>query len=202
MSRQTIPVQIDSIKKFTGTEKSTRYDRTRCIYYRVEVVEGYVLRNTQSILGTRASFAAGSNWAVLTGPEQIGKAEPFFLFPELITRTINAIHANAELSLEFGYLWVPHKLLREGFVGEPIREGDLYRLSLPYFLHCYRFVTERITEDEWLNPDQRFSKRIQPSPQETLAFREWRQQQILISREHYHQPEYVQHRLPKKQEDL
>jgi hypothetical protein len=197
MSKLTIPVQIDSIKRSPG------YERTRCIYYRVEVEEGYIVRKTRYLLSASAFFAAGVSWAVLSGPDWVDEVNyPFFTSPELITQTMNSIYSSDKLSLELGYIWIPNRLFDEGFRGELVHEGDVYRLSMPYFLHCYRFVSEKITEESWLNPNKRFIKPIQPSPQETLAFRQWRQEQISISRERYHQPEYAQHRLSKKKEEL
>ncbi len=196
MNRLTIPVQIDSIKRTAGNEKA------RCIYYHVEIEPGYVLRRTRFLLSSGALFAAGVSWAALAGPDLAGAGDnPLFLSPELISQTLAGIDADEHLSLELGYLWVPNAKLDPGFPGEPIHEGDIYRISLPYFLHCYRYVTEKITEEEWLNPGKRFIQPVRPSPQETLAFRQWRQAQILASRERYHQPGYAQFRLPKKKED-
>ena len=193
MNRLTIPVQIDSIKRSAGADKA------RCIYYHVEIEQGYVMRRTRYLLSSSALFAAGLSWAALSGPSLAGGEEgALFLSPELITKTLEGIDADPRLFLELGYLWVPNPKLAEGFPGEPPREGDVYRLSLPYFLHCYRFVTEKISEEEWLAPGRRFIRPIWPSPQETLAFRRWRQEQILASRERYHQPGYAQFRLQKK----
>ncbi len=195
--RLTIPVQVDSVKISADSQGA------RCIYYRVEVAEGYVLRKTRFLLSSRAYFAAGVSWAALAGPEgAVSEADLLFLTPELITKTMDSIHANAKLFLELGYIWVPTAVVEPGFPGEPIREGDIYRLSMPYFLHCYRFVNGKISEDEFLHPQKRFIQPVKPSPQETLAFRKWRQEQIEISRQRYHQPEYAGFRLAKKQEDL
>ncbi len=195
--RLTIPVQVDS------GQSSTDSQGARCIYYRVEVEEGYVLRKTRFLLNSRAYFAAGVSWAALAGPEgSITEMDLLFLTPELITKTMDSLHANDHLFLELGYIWAPRVLLEPGFPGEPIREGDIYRLSMPYFLHCFRFVNGKISEDEFLHPKKRFIQPVKPSPQETLAFRKWRQEQIEISRQRYHQPEYSGFRLAKKQEDL
>jgi hypothetical protein len=193
MIRLTIPVQIDSIKNWEG------YQRTRCIYYRVGVEEGYVFRRTHHLLGTRASFAAGISWAALTGPiQKKEKQTNLFLTPESIDETIQSLHTSEELSLDLGYIWIPNNMFTSPSPDEPVREGDVYRLSLPYFLHCYRFSAGRIPDDKWLTPHRRFRQPILPSPQETTAFRAWRQEQIAFSRKRYHEERYAVHRLAKK----
>lgn len=193
MSRLTIPIQIDSIKTFAA------YQTARCIYYRVEAVDGLVIRRARSLFSTNAAFAAGVSWSVLTGPEAAnGAGEPRFLTPEQITKTLGDIYANEMLSLELGYIWVPLARFARAVPAEAIREGDVYRLSATYFLHCYRYVTERISEEEWLHPSRRFVRPVLAAPEETEAFRQWRQEQIRISRARYHQPEYAALRLSKK----
>lgn len=196
MSRITIPIQIDHVNK------DPAYDRARCVYYRIEVEEGYVIRKTRFLLSSSALFAAEIRWAALAGPEQRNPEEiPIFSTPELITNTIDHIHTNDKLLMELGYIWVPNKMLRKRNDKEDISEGSVYRISLPYFLHCYRFVTERISEVEWLNPKKKFVKPVEPSPQETEAFRQWRKNQIRISSERYHRPEFASLRLAKKEAD-
>lgn len=193
MARLTIPIQIDSIKTFAT------YQTARCIYYRVENVDGLALRRASSLLNTNASFAAGVSWSVLTGPEAVdGAGEPRFSTPEQISKTLGDVYANELLSLELGYIWVPLARFGKAVPAEAIREGDVYRLSAAYFLHCYRYVTERISEEEWLRPLRRFVRPVTASPGETEAFRQWRAEQIRISSARYHQPEYAALRLSKK----
>lgn len=195
MNKLTIPIQIDSIKKME------EYERTRCIYYRVELEDGYVFRKTRYLLSSSAFFAAGVSWAALAGPVLIdGKENDLFLTPDLITKTINSLHDNEKLSLDLGYLWVPNNMFEKAAHGEAIREGDVYRLSLSYFRYCYRFAMGKIPQEEWLNPKKRFREPILPSPEETAAFRTWRLAQIAISHEHYHKKSYARFRLAKKVE--
>ncbi len=199
MRRITIPVQIDNINK------DPAYDRARCVYYRIEAEEGTIIRKTRFLLSSSALFAAEIRWAALAGPEQGYQTESIlFSTPEQITNTFNRIHANDKLLMELGYIWVPNKMLNKSYPGEQredISEGSVYRISLPYFLHCYRFVTERISEAEWLNPKKKFIRPVESSPQETEAFRQWRKEQIQISSARYHRPEFAALRLAKKDVD-
>jgi len=196
MQKLTIPVQIDSIKEMEG------YQRTRCIYYRVELEDGYVFRKTRYLLSSSAFFAAGVSWAVLAGPVlQEGAESDQFLTQESIEQTISSLHGNEKLSLELGYIWVPNGMFQKASPGQAIHEGDVYRMSLPYFRYCYRFSIGKINDVDWLNPRKRFREPILPSPQETQVFRDWRKAQIAVSRHRYHQKEYTRLRLAKKVEE-
>jgi len=193
MNQLTIPVQIDSIKEMM------EFQRTRCLYYRVELEDGYIFRKTRYLHGSGAFFAAGMSWAALAGPVAgNGKEDTLFLTPEIINRTIQSLHTNDKLSLDLGYLWVPNSMFQKAVPGVPIREGDVYRLSLPYFRYCYRFTMGKIPDSDWLNPRKRFRNPIQPSMAETEAFRKWRLEQIEISRTRYHHESYTRFRLAKK----
>jgi len=195
MNKLTIPVQIDSIKEMED------FQRTRCIYYRVELEDGYVFRKTRYLLQSSAFFAAGVSWAALAGPVLVnGKEEELFLSPDAISKTIDSLHDNEKLSLDMGYLWIPNSMFQKAARGVPIREGDVYRLSLPYFRYCYRFTLGKISDEEWLNPKKRFREPIQPSPKETKAFRQWRLNQIAISHARFHHRSYARFRLAKKVE--
>lgn len=196
MLKLTIPIQIDSIKNWE------EFERTRCIYYRVELEDGYVFRRTRYLLSAQAFFAAGVSWAALAGPMvKEGEDNDLFLSPQAIGDTINSLHANNKLSLDLGYIWVPNNMFQKAAPHEPIREGDVYRMSLPYFRYCYRFSMGKIPDEDWLNPKKKFRDAIHPSPMETAAFRTWRQAQIETSRRRYHQKEYARLRLAKKVEE-
>jgi hypothetical protein len=196
MIKLTIPVQIDSIKNWEG------YERTRCIYYRVELEDGYVFRKTRYLLSSKAFFAAGVSWAALAGPVvKEGQENDLFLTPEVIEETINSLHENEKLSLDMGYIWVPNSMFAKTTPDESIREGDVYRMSLSYFRYCYRFSLGKIPDEEWLNPKKKFRDAIHPSPLETAAFRSWRKSQIAISRKRYHHISYAGLRLSKKLEE-
>ena len=193
MNKLTIPVQIDSMKELE------QFPRTRCIYYRVELEDGYVFRKTRYLLSSSAFFAAGVSWAALAGPVLVdGRENSLFLTPDLITRTIDSLHANEKLNLDLGYLWVPNSMFQKAAPGLTIRDGDVYRLSLPYFRYCYRFWLGKIPNEEWLNPRKRFREPITPSPQETEAFRQWRLEQIAISHARFHDRSYAPYRLAQK----
>ena len=69
MNKLTIPIQIDSIKELE------QFPRTRCIYYRVELEDGYVFRKTRYLLSSSAFFAAGVSWAALAGPVDVNRRE-------------------------------------------------------------------------------------------------------------------------------
>ena len=195
MANLTIPVQIDSVKEME------EFQRTRCGYYRVELEDGYVFRKTRYLLSSSAFFAAGVSWAALAGPVLTdGKEDELFLTAEIISATINSLHSNDRLSLDLGYLWIPNFMFQKAAPGTPIREGDVYRMSLPYFRYCYRFTMGMIPVEEWLNPRKRFREPMQPSPEETKAFRKWRLAQIAISHDRYHHRSFTPYRLKKKLE--
>lgn len=194
MNKLTIPVQIDSIKEMED------FQRTRCLYYRVELEDGYVFRKTRYLLSSSAFFAAGVSWAALAGPVLLdGVEHELFLTADLITRTITSLNGNEKLSLDMGYLWVPNSMFQKAAPGVSIRAGDVYRLSLPYFRYCYRFTMGKIPDEDWLNPRKRFREPIHPSPQETEAFRQWRLEQIAISHRRFHHESYARFRLAKKE---
>jgi hypothetical protein len=194
MNKLTIPVQIDSIKEMEA------FQRTRCLYYRVELEDGYVFRKTRYLLNSSAFFAAGVSWAALAGPMLVeGTENELFSTQDLISRTIASLHANEKLSLDLGYLWVPNSMFQKAARGIAIRPGDVYRMSLPYFRYCYRFTMGKISEEDWQNPKKRFREPIHPSPLETEAFRKWRLEQIAISHARYHRESYARFRLAKKE---
>lgn len=196
MKRLTIPVQIDSIKNWEG------FQRTRCIYYRIELEDGYAFRRMRYLARSSAIFASGVSWAALAGPIlEDGKEWETFQTPQLVENTLDSLQSNDKLFLDLGYLWVPNLMFVPAQPGEAVREGDVYRLSMPYFRHCYRFSVGRIGEQEWLAPRRRFIEPITPSPLETESFRTWRRAQIAVSRRLYHEEPYAPLRLAKKVED-
>ncbi len=195
MAPLTIPVQIDSVKEMED------FQRTRCTYYRVELEDGYVFRKTRYLLTSSAFFAAGISWAALAGPVLMdGSESDLFLTRESISATIDSLHSNEKLSLDMGYLWIPNFMFEKYSPGIPSHEGDVYRLSLPYFRYCYRYTAGTIPVEEWLNPKKRFRQPLRLSMDETMAFREWRKAQISISHKRYHHRKYTPHRLRKKME--
>ena len=193
MSELTIPVQVDSIKSLA------EFQRTRCIYVRIEI-EGSPVAGPYSISHEdRALLAVSGNWAVLAGPGPLLDADGFFGSPESIELTVLSIEADEELFMDLGYIWLPNDLLGLQDRVKDVRRGDVYRLSTPFFRQCYRFVTGAIAEDVWLEFCRLHSEEIRPSPRETVAFRAWRRQQIQRSRDRYHHSDYADRRLPKKE---
>ncbi|UCE47881.1 MAG: hypothetical protein JSW47_20070 [Phycisphaerales bacterium] len=195
MSELTIPVQIDSIKRLD------EFQRTRCIYFRVEIEDGPILGPHPVSHDDRALLAAWGSWVVLAGPGRLVDADGLFVSPESIDQTLLSIEETEGLFLDLGYIWLPNELLGLQDRGNDVRKGDVYRLSTPFFRQCYRFAVDMMTEEEWLDSCKFYSDAIRPSPRETAAFREWRREQIKRSRDRYHQSDYADHRLPKKESE-
>lgn len=192
MNTPTIPLQIDSMKSIGD------FQRARCVYYRVEFVDG-PSREIFIMINGVVQLAAWGQWAVLSGPSYPSSTdESFFDTSSLINETFQTLEETEGLFLDMGHIWLPNELLNIQSKETSIRSGDVYRIPFPLFRHCYRFVMDTIKEEEWLELCKSFSDRVQYSPRETLAFREWRKEQIKISREHYHHPDYASRRLPKK----
>lgn len=193
---QLVPVQIDSMKWLND------FQRTRCIYYRVEYDDGSLalpasLREDDSTI----VYAWGS-WAVLLGP---GKSinnndQGLFTSPESIDSTLRGIEETDGLTLDLGHIWLPSELFGEQDEDNNIRRGDVYRLGTTLFRQCYQFSAEMITEEQWLGSCKSQRDAIQPSKEETVAFRKWRREQIEQSKERYHSPNYAHRQLKKKSE--
>jgi hypothetical protein len=189
---QTIPVQIDSVMQLEG------FQRTRCIYFLLEVIDGSIVGPYTSSFNDRALLAMWGNWSVLTGPGRAISMDGLFTSPEMINQTLTRIEETNELILELSHIWLPNSLLRFEEREKEIRKGDVYRLSFRLFYECYRFIAGMISEKEWLEKCDAYSTEIEPSNIETTAFRKWRLEEIQRSRDHYHSENYSEYRLPKK----
>ena len=140
----TMPVQIDSIMRLEG------FQRSRCIYFLLEVIAGPIVGPYTTSFDDRALLATWGNWAVLTGPGTAIAEGGLFISPEIINQTLQSIEDSQELILELSHIWLPNSLLRMEENDKEIRKGDVYRLSTRLFRDCYRFVSGLITEKEWL----------------------------------------------------
>ncbi len=192
MSEQTIPVQIDSIKRLGDFQK------TRCAYFRIEVTAGPIAGPYPTFHHDKALLAVWGSWAALAGPGKAIDDQGLFVSAESINRTLLSIEEAEGLYLDLGYIWLPNELLGFQDQDNTIRIGDVFRLPVLLFHQCYRFTADMITEDEWLESCESYSDAIRPSPQETAAFRQWRREQIKRSGDRYHQSDYADRRLPKK----
>jgi len=186
-------VQVDNIQHLGD------FQRARCNYFRIEFSEGPLTGTYPVSTGLdELRVTAWGNWAVLTGPT-IGVDDlDLFLSSDSIRKTFMRIEETKGLFLDLGYIWLPNQLLGAENKNKDIRIGDVYRLSTQLFQKCYLFVAEMITENEWLDCCHSFSEEIHPSPDETSAFREWRQKQIQSSYERYHDESYKERRLKPK----
>lgn len=192
MSELTIPVQIDNIQHLGD------FQRARCNYFRIEFSEGPFTGTYPVSYADELRIAAWGSWAVLTGPSIKVDDLDLFLSSDSIRQTFMRIEETEGLFLDLGYIWIPNKLLGVENKNKDIRIGDVYRLSTRLFQKCYLFVAEIITEKEWLDFCHSLSEEILPSPDETAAFREWRQKQIQSSYERYHDESYKERRLKPK----
>jgi hypothetical protein len=190
MENLIIPVQIDDARHLE------EFQKTRCNYFRIEFSEGPFTGTFPVSSGLdKLRVAAWGNWAVLTGPTVGVDEQDLFLSSDSIRKTFMTIEETEGLFLDLGYIWLPNEIFGVKAENESIRIGDVYRLSTRLFQKCYLFVAEMITEKEWLDHCLSLSKEINPSPDETLAFREWRQKQIQSSYERYHDESYKERRL-------
>lgn len=192
MDNLSFPVQIDSIMQ------SGEFQRTRCIYFRVEVAEGLLPGPHPVSHEDEPLIVAWGSWAVLAGPGKALDAQGLFVSSELINQTFQRIEETKGQFLDLGYIWLPNELLNLQDRDKKIRNGDVYRLSTPLFRQCYLFVAGMIAEGEWLELCKSTSAAVWPSPEETKAFRKWRQDQIERSRSRYHHHDYADRRLKKK----
>lgn len=192
MARRTIPIQVDSIK----TQEN--FKRTRFVYYRIEFESGPVISTRSSRLKGGPLYSVWGSWAVLTGPGPSGRNHKIFDSRESIQDTIANLEENEELFLDLGHFWIPNELLGSEANMESIKNGDVYRISVPLFQECYRFAAETISQERWLESCLSMARQLKPSPDESAAFRNWRQDQIKRSSERYHHADYASLRLPKK----
>jgi hypothetical protein len=188
ITNQTIPVQVDSIKRMRG------YQRTRCIYYRVEFLQSAEFFEPLNRPQSANLLATGPAWAVLTGPQD---GQERFTSQESLDQSISAIHQDTALSLELAYIWIPNQAIEQAAVNSLIRAGDVFRLSPGYFSACIRFFLGSLDKRQWLSAGKTTGA-ILTSPAETEVFRDWRKSQIKLSRQRYHEPEYSTKRLRKK----
>jgi hypothetical protein len=192
MAEPTVPVQIDSIKRLKG------FQRSRCVYFRIEVADMPITGSFPAVPSDQALLAAWGSWAVLVGPGTSIDAHGLFHTAESISRTLERIEGTEGVFLDLGHIWLPNELLSVQNEGDKVMTGDVFRLSLPLFNQCYRFIAEMISEQEWLASCKSYAGGIRPSPQETAAFRQWRRKQVKQSSDRYHHDDYEGRRLPKK----
>ena len=193
MGEPTVPVQIDSIKRLKGVQ------RTRCVYFRIEVADMPITGSFTAVPSDQALLAAWGSWAVLAGPGTSIDAQGLFTTAESIRRTLHRVEETTGVFLDLGHIWLPNELLSGKHKRDKIMAGDVYRLSIPLFSQCYRFIAEMISEKEWLASCKSSAGGIRPSSQETAAFRQWRREQVKQSKDRYHHADYEGRRLPKKQ---
>lgn len=192
VSEPTVPVQIDSVKWME------HFQRARCMYFRVDFADVPMPPSFTLPYEAQGLLVIWGNWAVLSGSSQSKDPQGLFVSPELISQTLQNIEAMEGQFLDLSYLWLPNELLLPQGRNADIITGDVYRLSLTLFYQCYRFVTDTITEAEWLEYCMSHPEDIALSPTETTAFREWRRSQIQQSKARYHQADYTARQLPKK----
>lgn len=194
MNEQTLPVLVDH---FMSTED---FNRVRCVYYRVEASGGPGAWPHSETGDTDSNLAAWSDWAILTGPDPSLSTSGLFDSPEVIDGTFGRLEKSGERFLDLAHIWLPAEMFdsvsREG----PVKKGDVYRISVPLFTQCYRYATETASEEEWLEACRALATDLKPSPDETLAFRAWRKQEIAHARKLYHSKAYAGRRLRKRGE--
>ncbi len=196
MKKQTIPVQVDNAGRQEG------FGKTRCVYFRVEGSVGTEAWSYSVSGRNEAVLASWNDWAVLAGPAgrwKWGRGERLFDSPGLIDRTIMTLEKSKSVFLDLAHIYLPDDLVCCGTKENPIRNGDVYRITMPLFRSCYMFVNESIPEKEWIESCRALSKDILYSPAETAAFREWRKKEISLARVRYHDPSYTDMRLKKKE---
>lgn len=192
-SRLTVPVQIDSVKW------QEKFQRTRCVYYRIEFEDGLILEPGSVGGEQKTLLATWGSWAVLVGPGRPLSATGLFSSPELIDEALAYIEETEGLFVDLGYIWLPNELLGLRDQKDSARRGDVYRLSMPLFSQCHRYAMDRLAEQEWLEFCRSHADAVQPSSEETAAFRQWRRNQVARSRERYYRTEFTIRRLPKGQ---
>jgi hypothetical protein len=191
MNEQTLPVLVDHFMSQEG------FNKVRCVYYRVEAARGPGAwpRPTGDAASNLASW---SDWAILTGPDPSLSKSGLFDSPDIIDRTFESLEKSDERFLDLAHIWIPADLFDPGSGAEPVRKGDVYRISFRLFAECYRLVTEAAGEEEWLEACRALAGDLKPSPSETRAFRAWRRQEIAHARKRYHSNEYASLRLKKR----
>jgi hypothetical protein len=115
---------------------------------------------------------------VIFGPDP---QTPQFSRPGQIAALFEAVEANPALSVELEDLWIPSSWLAGE--REPAR-GDVYRVHLPLFQAAYRFRSEGISQEEFVERTP-WEASIAFSPEETAAFRAWAEVQITEARSAY-----------------
>jgi hypothetical protein len=162
---QTIPVSLDAVRDLDGV------DMARVTYF---VIGSEVPEPTWQLRPARASeysIEVLGLTGVICGP---GLRSPMFRNADEITALFEEVEANAGLSIEIEDLWIPMAWLSRG--NEPER-GDVFRLRLPLFQAAYRFRTEDISQQEFLQTTD-WTGSVSYSAEETGAFRAWAQGRI------------------------
>lgn len=189
-----VPVLVDSAVQPGDSQ------RIRCVYFRLDLSDETTTFYYGADRFKQARFALQGNWAVLVGSQQDKDIENTFATPEGINRTLMEVYETEGLDLDIGYIWVPFDLVRSVAKSSEIRMGDVYRISLRLFGVCYRFTTERISEEEWLSMCMSYKDEINLSSDETDAFRQWRSEQIKAARDNYQHGEFAKRRMQRKSE--
>jgi hypothetical protein len=194
LNQETLPVLIDHFMSKEG------FNRVRCVYYRVEAAGGPGAWPHSRTDGADSNLAAWSDWAILTGPDPAVSTGALFESPDVIDGTFERLEKSEERFLDLAHIWLPAEVFDAGSGSEPVRKGDVYRISIPLFSQCYRFSTGAMSEEEWLEACRSLAGDLRPSPRETEAFRSWRKQEISHARTLYHSDEYAGRRLRKRGE--
>lgn len=193
MRVRTIPIFIDSIKTLGG------FQRTRCVYFRVEDLDGPISWPIGSPEGDSSVMLAWGSWAVIAGPRDGRKKDKVFDSIEAIEDMFESIEGSDRLSIELSHLWVPNTLLSAPAGQSSDNMARVYRISPELFRVCYRFSADLIDEGEWLEYCLLHKSEISPSDKEAALFAEWRSLQFKRASERYHSSEYADLRLAKKE---
>ena len=194
MSKPTIPILIDSIQRLEG------FQRTRCVYFRIDIADAPVIKTERYQVSDKANIvlAMQGGWFALSGLIQSAIDQELFISSKSISETFQSIEKNEELNVDLSYIWLSNEWLSSPYPNGEIINGDVYRISLELFRRCCRFSAELVNEKEWLESCEKYKHDISYSQVETIAFREWRSQQIEQSRSRYKELKSAGLHLPKK----
>jgi hypothetical protein len=175
---ESVPVSVDAVRTVGGTEMA------RVTYF---VVASEVPAPTWLIrprLASEFSVEVLGLMGVICGP---GPGIPRFSRPDQIAALFEEVEASPELSVELEDLWIPRDWLARDH--QPAR-GDVYRIQLPLFQAAYRFRTEELSREGFVERTQ-WEGLISFSPEETDAFRAWADAQIDEARSIYPKDEQL-----------
>jgi hypothetical protein len=155
------------------------YQYTRFTFFYIENF-GYLYAPEESELSSIKNTIILGSSGVLFGDYDGNE----FDSADAIRSTFEDIEKLEYASIDLGHIWVPNFAIKYP-KSKSLTKGHVYRITDILFKRSFQFNLDRITLEELNEGYREVENGIRYSKSETMAFIDWRRQQIDVSRQKY-----------------